>query len=218
MPAGPCAAWPWIKLARKGKRQVVVIEQAEVGRGRGQLGVVGDGFGKFGLTAGPPSSAPSRSIDGFGSRSAGTAGIASPLQSSACRRNIGVAPGRQHRRRQHAALEIARPRNSAASSALIGATLDTITTASSGGSCITRPASAAGGPSPARHHQVPQPRREPVAGVVALRAQLGGGAEVSEMRLAVRSSFVANVTRTWQLSRIEWFCPYALSIWLSFAR
>ena len=38
---------------------------------------------------------------------------------------------------------------------------------------------------------------------------------VSEIRLAVRSSLVANVTRTWQLSRIEWFCPYALSIWLS---
>src|SRR3546814_5713702 len=42
----------WVKLARKGKRQVVVvIEQREVGRRRGQLGGIGNGFGEFGLTA-----------------------------------------------------------------------------------------------------------------------------------------------------------------------
>jgi hypothetical protein len=34
----------------------------------------------------------------------------------------------------------------------------------------------------------------------------------SETRFAVRSSLVAKLTRTWQLSRMELFWPYAFSI------
>jgi hypothetical protein len=37
----------------------------------------------------------------------------------------------------------------------------------------------------------------------------------SETRRAVRSSLVAKHIRTWQLSRIALFWPYAFSIWLS---
>jgi hypothetical protein len=37
----------------------------------------------------------------------------------------------------------------------------------------------------------------------------------SDTLLAVRSSFVANETLTWQLSRIELFGPYDRSIWFN---
>jgi hypothetical protein len=43
--------------------------------------------------------------------------------------------------------------------------------------------------------------------MVALRALLGGSARGLADTQAVRSSLVANVMRTWQLSRMEWFWP-----------
>ena len=57
-------------------------------------------------------------------------------------------------------------------------------------------------------------RQFPKALKVAASGRLGAeAAAASEMRLAVRSSLVAKAMRTWQLSRMAWFGPYALSIW-----
>src|SRR3546814_21013350 len=70
----------WVKLARKGKRQVVVvIEQREVGRRRGQLGGIGNGFGEFGLTA-------RASVVGRGSEALG--GIGRKLGRASCRERV----------------------------------------------------------------------------------------------------------------------------------
>src|SRR3546814_3334929 len=43
--------FPYTTLFRSKRQVVVVIEQREVGRRRGQVGVIGDGFREFGLTA-----------------------------------------------------------------------------------------------------------------------------------------------------------------------
>lgn len=42
---------------------------------------------------------------------------------------------------------------------------------------------------------------------------VAAGIKASEMRLAVRSSFDEKAMRTWQLSRMALFSPYALEIW-----
>jgi hypothetical protein len=58
-----------------------------------------------------------------------------------------------------------------------------------------------------RHHEVTEPRTEPMAGIVLHGAHFGAVPRAPETRLAVRSSLVAKLTRTWQLSRIELFWP-----------
>jgi hypothetical protein len=53
------------------------------------------------------------------------------------------------------------------------------------------------------------------AGIRAVHRRLLSSVAVpsaSDTRLAVRSSLVAKLTRTWQLSRIELLAPYAFSI------
>ena len=56
-------------------------------------------------------------------------------------------------------------------------------------------------------HQMAEPGLSRMAGIVFHRRISVAVPSASETRLAVRSSLVAKVTRTWQLSRIELFCP-----------
>src|SRR3546814_6929868 len=90
-------------LPIEGKRQVVVvIEQREVGRRRGQVGVIGDGFREFGLTAW--AAVVGRCAEAFGGighrrgwhdRNRQPAPVV-----GAQRRRVGVLPIRQRGRRQ----------------------------------------------------------------------------------------------------------------------
>ena len=58
-----------------------------------------------------------------------------------------------------------------------------------------------------RHHQMAEPGAQPMTGIVLHRRISVAVPRASETRLAVRSSLVAKLTRTWQLSRIELLWP-----------
>ena len=82
MPAGTCAAGS----DRAGAvREVVVIEQPEVGDRHNQVGVVGDGFGEFGLATRATvvsQAAEAKPSTASVAGATGTGGTVSPLQSS----------------------------------------------------------------------------------------------------------------------------------------
>jgi hypothetical protein len=61
---------------------------------------------------------------------------------------------------------------------------------------------------------MPEPGAQAMARVVPHRAQLGRSPERIGDTLGgpLAAPLVAKLTRTWQLSRIEWFRPYAFSI------
>mmetsp|Transcript_42344 Transcript_42344/g.99601 ORF Transcript_42344/g.99601 Transcript_42344/m.99601 type:complete len:241 (+) Transcript_42344:880-1602(+) len=166
-------------------RHVVVIEQPEVGCGRNQVGVVGDGFGKFGLAAWAAVVGRTQvlqPIGGVGRRCDRHGGNRQPAPVvGAFRWHIGIAPlhgqGCKHRRRKHAPLEIAvrvvaqllglDGRHAGHHHhGLVGRKLHYLARREQRTCRLL-----------ARHHQMPEPWREPVAGVVALRAQLGRGAQ-----------------------------------------
>src|SRR3546814_4084926 len=95
--------FPYTTLFRSKRQVVVVIEQREVGRRRGQVGVIGDGFREFGLTAW--AAVVGRCAEAFGGighrrgwhdRNRQPAPVV-----GAQRRRVGVLPIRQRGRRQH---------------------------------------------------------------------------------------------------------------------
>lgn len=167
-----------VELAGKRQRQVVVIEQRRVVRMCVRLGVVGDGFGEFGLAAWAAVIGAARAIGGCRGRRRryGRDRQAAPVVGAGWRR-VGVPPGYERGRWQDAILEI----GVGVVAQLLRADRGDAGHHDHGvirwklhhlAGRQQRPCSFL-----TRHHQVPQPRSEPVAGVVALRAKLGGGAE-----------------------------------------
>ena len=133
-----------VKLAREGKRCVVVIQQRKiVGRGCLFWLVLGD-FGKLWLAARAAVIGAAQFIGGCHGRWrwSGRNRQASPLI-GAGRRSVGIAPTSERRRRQHAPLEI----GVRVVAQLLGfdrCQAGDHHTASSGGSCMTSPGENSG--------------------------------------------------------------------------
>ena len=204
-PAGPCA-WP----GRAGREAGAPGRRHRAAPGRSHTRptrLVGDGFESSSWRRGPPSSVP----PGPSADTEVGAGYGRGCRRRSRRawRRVGVPPDLG--RWQDAILEIGVDVVTQLLRADRGTTLDTMTR-SSGGSCITSPGVSSGrAVSDATSSGAPATERGGGSAGAAREARW----RCRGFRKSFRRPFVVGGEShpRQQLSRMEWFCPYALSIW-----